>query len=122
VTYSDSYCRDKAINWALHVARNPWGWCEDDADDADGGRRMTDVELKQLLQVAGFHNADSPYEACGTIQNFRKLVELLKEADDELHKDAYESFGKAAATMKDFGIAAGAAASGVDTFCDEITS
>lgn len=79
---------------------------------------MTDEELKRLLQAAGFHNAENPYAACGTIQNFRKLVELLKEANDrcELHKDAYESFGMAAATMKDFGIAAGAAASGVDTF------
>ena len=24
----------KDLAWALHVARNPWGWCEDDVREA----------------------------------------------------------------------------------------
>lgn len=40
---------------------------------------MNDEDLKALLQKAGFHNTHSPYEAAGTLANFRELVKLVQE-------------------------------------------
>lgn len=42
---------------------------------------LSDDQLMALLQEAGFHNADSPYLACGTMQAFRRLIALLQDPE-----------------------------------------
>lgn len=41
---------------------------------------MDDLEVKKLMQKAGFYNhPNSPYLACGDISNFRRIIEICKE-------------------------------------------
>lgn len=47
---------------------------------------MSDEELKKLLQDSGFHNGRGPYEACGNLPNFRKLIELVLEKHNDHHQ------------------------------------
>lgn len=43
-----------------------------------GNRRVfTDREIKKLMQNAGFHNTQNPYEAAGTMSNFKTLADLI---------------------------------------------
>lgn len=43
-----------------------------------GNRRVfTDDEIKKLMQNALFHNTQSPYEAVGTMSNFKTLADLI---------------------------------------------
>ena len=43
--YSKTFNGSRDIDWALHVARNPWGWSEDDVREA---RLMVCDRLERL--------------------------------------------------------------------------
>lgn len=44
---------------------------------------LTDEQIKGFLMMAGFHNAQSPYEATGTIAAFRRFIKLIMPRSSE---------------------------------------